>query len=73
MQAMKFNDNWVIVEGAHETDSDVDIAGGEFSVAETSPDWFWTGRRWSSQSARSKLFANKRDAQTEMKKIRTGE
>lgn len=71
MQTMKFNDSWVIVEGVHETDSDANTASGEYSVTEPSPDWFWTGRRWSSQSARSKVFASKRAAQTEMGRIRT--
>ena len=70
MQTMNFNDSWVIVEGVHETDSDMEIASGECSATKTSPDWFWTGRRWSSQSARSKVFASERDAQSEMRKIR---
>ncbi|HEY2826700.1 MAG TPA: hypothetical protein VGJ04_03795 [Pirellulales bacterium] len=71
MQAMQFNDNWVIVDGFPETGGDVECATPEYSGVETSPDWFWTGKRWSSQSARCKLFASKRDAQSEMTKIRT--
>jgi hypothetical protein len=72
MQSIPFNDNWIIVEGFHESGGDTADENAEYSCAANTPDWFWTGRRWSSQSARCKLFATKNEAQTEMRGIRTG-
>ena len=72
MQTLQLNDSWVIVDGLDVVDNEVnddDIAAHR--PDHSPPDWFWTGRRWSSQSARSKLFNSKRDAQSEMRRIRT--
>jgi hypothetical protein len=70
MQTMPLNDQWVIISGLHEIHSDVAFDDSEHSAARTTPNWFWTGTRWSSQSARSKLFASDLEAQLAMTKIR---
>jgi hypothetical protein len=64
MRSVQFNDNWVIVDGLRETGGVA--ADDDYST----PTWFWTGRRWSSQSARCRLFATEDEAQTEMRNIR---
>jgi hypothetical protein len=71
MQTMQLNDNWVIVDGFHENTNDMHNSEQQYPVERATPNWFWTGRRWSSQSARSKLFVSIRDAQSEMRRIRT--
>ncbi len=71
MQTIQFNDNWVIVDGFHDNPSDVPDDDQQHTVEPDTPNWFWTGKRWSSQSARSKLFSSVHDAQSEMKRIRS--
>jgi hypothetical protein len=71
MQTIHFNDSWIIVDSSHETGRDTAHDHSEYSSPASTPDWFWTGRRWSSQSARCKLFASEDEAQAEMRHIRT--
>ena len=71
MQTLQLNDSWVIVDGLDAVDNEVNDDDTQRTAEYSPPDWFWTGRRWSSQSARSKLFSSKRDAQSEMRRIRT--
>lgn len=69
MQIMQLNHNWVIIDAFHDTGREESSEDSDPSIVHT-PSWFWTGRRWSSQSARSKLFATEQDAGAEMQRLR---